>query len=127
MASAVHYILRAVPLSCFSLALASDIAYLQTSNLLWLHFSEWLLFAGAVFAGLALLALPVDFALRHVRPGWGAVMAGVVVFVLAIVNSLVHTADGWTAVMPWGVGLSAATVVAMIVTGLLASRGVRYV
>lgn len=122
MAFAIHYILRAVPLTCFSLALISDIAYLQTSNLLWLHFSEWLLLAGVVFTGLALLALPVDLLVRHTRPSWWTVLAGVVVLILAIINNLIHTADGWTAVMPWGVGLSAATVLAMIITGFLGSR-----
>lgn len=127
MANAVHYILRSVPLTCFTLALISDVAYLQTSNLLWLHFSEWLLLAGVVFTGLALLALPVDLMVRHVRPSWWAVFAGVVVLVLAIINNLIHTADGWTAVMPWGVGLSAATVLAMILTGFLASKGERHV
>ena len=124
MAYAIHYILRSVPLTCFSLALISDIAYLQTANLLWLHFSEWLLFAGVVFTGLALLALPVDLLVRRSRPSWWAVLAGVVVLILAIFNNLIHTADGWTAVMPWGVGLSTATVVAMAVTGWLGSRRV---
>lgn len=127
MAYAIHYILRAVPLTCFSLALISDIAYLQTSNLLWLHFSEWLLFAGVVFTGFALLALPIDLLVRHVRPSWWAVLAAVIVLILAILNNLIHTADGWTAVMPYGVALSAATVLAMIVTGWLGSKGARHV
>ncbi|MBJ3785995.1 DUF2231 domain-containing protein [Devosia sediminis] len=127
MAAAIHYILRAVPLTCFSLALGADIIYLQTSNLLWLHFSEWLLLVGVVFTGLALLALPIDLLIRRVRPSWLAVLAGVVVLVLAILNNLVHTADGWTAVMPMGVTLSAATVIAMIVTGIFGSRGEKHV
>lgn len=127
MAYAIHYILRAVPLTCFSLALFSDIAYLQTSNLLWLHFSEWLLLVGVVFCGLALLALPIDLLIRRVRPSWWAVLFGVIVLLLAIWNNLVHTADGWTAIMPIGVALSAATVIAMMLTGILGSRREKHV
>lgn len=127
MAYAIHYILRAVPLTCFSLALVSDIGYLQTSNLLWLHFSEWLLFVGVVFCGLALLALPIDLLIRRVRPSWWAVLLGAIVLLLATWNNLVHTADGWIAVMPMGVTLSAATVVAMILTGIFGSRGEKHV
>jgi len=127
MAYAIHYILRAVPLTCFSLALVSDIAYLQTSNLLWLHFSEWLLLVGVVFCGLALHALPIDLLIRRVRPSWWAVLFGVVVLLLAVVNNLVHTADGWTAVMPMGVTLSILTVVAMILTSIFGSKGAKHV
>jgi uncharacterized membrane protein len=38
------------------------------------------------------------------------------VLILAFFNNLVHTADGWTAVMPWGLTLSALTVLVMLVT-----------
>jgi uncharacterized membrane protein len=36
---------------------------------------------------------------------------------LAFLNNLVHAGDGWTAIVPWGIVLSAATVLAMIVVG----------
>lgn len=127
MVYAIHYTLRSVPIACLSLVLISDITYLQTSNLLWLHFSEWLLLAGVVFTGLALLALLIDLLARHVRPSWWAVLAGVGVLILATLNNFIHTADGWTAVMPYGVALSFATVVVMIITAWLGSRGVRHV
>ena len=48
MARAIHRTFRALPIACFPLALLSDIAYWQTSNLLWLHISEWLLLAGVI-------------------------------------------------------------------------------
>ena len=100
---------------------------MQTSNLLWLHFSEWLLFAGLVFGVLALLGRAVDTLVRGIGPSWLAVLGGVVVLVLATINSFLHTADGWTAVVPYGLTLSVATVLAMIVTAWLARPGVRYV
>jgi uncharacterized membrane protein len=119
----VHYTLRSVPIICFSLALASDIFYLQTSNLLWLHFSEWLLLAGVVFGAIAILVAFVDFLVRRIRPDWVAVLGSVVVLILATVNNLVHTADGWTAVYPTGLGLSIATVLAMLLTGWFGRKG----
>lgn len=121
----VHYTLRSVPITCFSLALASDIFYLQTSNLLWLHFSEWLLLAGVVFGAIAILIAFIDFLIRRIRPSWPAVLLSVVVLVLATFNNLVHTADGWTAVYPTGLVLSIATVLAMLLTGWFGRKGDR--
>jgi len=123
VAEAIHTTLRALPIACFPLALASDIAYAQTSNLLWLHFSEWLLFAGIVGVALALIAVVIDLLFRRVRPSWFAVLMGVVVFVLALVNNLVHTRDGWTAVVPMGLGLSIATVIALLLTAWFGRKG----
>lgn len=114
--------LLSFPVACFTLTVLTDIAYWLTLNLLWLHFSEWLLFAGLVFGALALVTLAIGFAVRRVRPAWSAVLAGIVVLMLATLNSLVHTADGWTAVMPYGLTLSVLTVVAMIATAWLAAR-----
>ncbi len=119
----VHATFHSFPIACFSLALLTDIAYWRTSNLLWLHFSEWLLLAGLVFGILALLARVADCLVRRIRPSWLAVAGGIVVLVLATINNFVHTADGWTAVVPYGLVLSAATVLAMIVTAWLARPG----
>jgi uncharacterized membrane protein len=124
---AIHYLLRSVPLTCFGLALVTDIFYWQTSNLLWLHFSEWLLLVAVAFAGLAILAVLVDMLIRRVRPSWPAMLFGLVVFILGLINNFVHTADGWTAVVPFGLALSAATVLAMIVTAWFGAEGARHV
>src|SRR3546814_13058127 len=87
---------------------------------MWQHFSEWLLLAGLVFGALAALAGAVDFLVRpEVRaPGaaWPHAPGSVIALVLAIVNSFVHAADGWTGVVPYGLLLSAATVVVMMVS-----------
>ena len=122
---AFYATLRAFPIACFSLTLVTDVIYTQTSELMWLHFSEWLLFAGLVVGAVALLLHFIDWLIRRVRPTWGAVLGSIVVLVLATINSFVHTTDGWTAVVPWGLTLSAATVVAMILTGWLGRTGVR--
>ncbi|NGP18463.1 DUF2231 domain-containing protein [Devosia aurantiaca] len=118
-----HGFLRAVPITAFTMALATDIAYVRTSNLLWLHFSEWLLLVGIVGVGFDLLLSLIELPVRKLRPAWPAVLMGVVIFVLAFINNLVHTADGWTAVVPMGLTLSAATVLAMLLTAWLGREG----
>ncbi len=119
--------LLAFPIACFSLVLLTDIAYVRTENLLWLHFSEWLLLAGLVFGVLALPVRVIGRFLKDERPAWLAVLGGIVVLLLATLNSFIHTADGWTAVMPYGLLVSVLTVVAMIVTAWFGRRGVHHV
>jgi uncharacterized membrane protein len=107
----------------FTLVLLSDIAYWQTSNLLWLHGSEWLLLVGAVMGGLALAIGLIEMlfrrAIRPLMPGWPSVVLFVAAYAVAIVNNLVHARDGWTAVVFLGLGLSAATVVLLALSALL--------
>ena len=111
------------PIVCFTLALGTDIVYWQTSYLMWAEFSAWLLLAGIVFGVLAALFGAIDFlARREVRaqgPAWPHAIGNVVVLVLAFFNNLVHAADGWISVVPWGLTLSALTVLIMLVTGWL--------
>jgi uncharacterized membrane protein len=106
------------PVVCFTLTLLTDLAYWQTSNLLWQHFSEWLLFVGLVFGGLAILVAAVEFlldaGLRAERPAWPRVVCFLIALVLAFVNSFVHSADGWTAVVPYGLVLSVLTVLLIV-------------
>ena len=123
----VYTTLNAFPIVCFSLTLLTDLAFWQTSNLLWLHFSEWLLVAGLVFGVFVLLARAGDYLVRGMRHPWPAVLGGVAVLILAAINSLFHTADGRTAVVPFGLALSVATVLAMIITAWLGRPGVRHV
>jgi uncharacterized membrane protein len=117
---AIHRLLASFPIACFTLALATDIAYWRTSNLMWLEFSAWLLLAGITVGVAAALYnavyFPVRYGFRAVRFAWPSIVGTLVVLLLAFVNNLVHTADGWTAVVPWGLTLSALTVLAMLVT-----------
>lgn len=119
----IHAMLVPFPIVCFTLTLLTDIAYWQTSNLMWHNFSAWLLFAGLVFGALAALAGVVDLlfraSVRAQRPAWPHAIGSMIVLALAVVNSLLHAGDGWTAIVPWGLALSAVTVVLMIVTDWL--------
>lgn len=95
---------------------------MQTSNLLWLHFSEWLLFAGLVIGVPAAIYLGVLYLAGRVRTSVLHAVFGIVALLLAVLNSFIHTADGWTAVMPYGLATSIATVAAMILAGWFAGR-----
>lgn len=120
----VHALIASFPVVCFTLALLTDIAFWQTSNLMWQNFSAWLLFAGLVFGGLAIVTGIVDFAVRRWdregAPAWLHVIGTLLVLLLAFINSLVHAGDGWTAVVPYGLALSAATVLLMLATAFTA-------
>lgn len=125
-AGSIYRILSAFPIAAFSLATVADVAYWRTANLLWLHFSEWLLFAGIVFAVLAAVVRLLDAVLGGPRFSLLYYVAGAVVLALATLNNFIHTADGITAVMPYGLTVSVLTVLAMCVTGLLGRIGVRH-
>lgn len=107
------------PAACFTLALLTDIAYWRTSHLMWQNFSAWLLLAGLVGGGLALLVGGIAMLLRRTNTGWSFIGVDVLVLLLAFMNSLVHARDGWTGVVPWGLFLSALTVLVMIAGGVL--------
>jgi uncharacterized membrane protein len=119
----IHAMLIHFPIASFTFALFTDLAYWQTANNMWTNFSAWLLFAGLVFGGLAAVAGMLDFVLRRSvrRQGlvWPHALGNVVVLALALVNSFVHAADGWISVVPYGLALSASTVLLMIVTAWL--------
>lgn len=116
-----HATLAQFPAVCFTLTLLTDLAYWRTSNLLWQHFSEWLLLAGLVVGVVAAVVGGISFLLHSRRyglePAWPYLIGTVLVLILAFINSLVHSGDGWTAVVPTGLILSAVTVLALAITG----------
>jgi uncharacterized membrane protein len=113
------------PFVCFTLTLATDIAFFMTSNLMWQNFSAWLLFAGLVFGGLGIIAAILDMVRPRTRPLRPAMLASLLYLVilgLAFVNSLVHAGDGWTAVVPYGLALSAVTFVLCLIAAAVSTR-----
>ncbi|MGP3698660.1 DUF2231 domain-containing protein [Rhodobacter sp. NSM] len=119
----LHAVLVPFPIACLTLTLFADIAYWMTSNLMWQHFAEWLLLAALIFGTFAALVGAIDLLvrrpLRRLRIGWIHGVGNLVVLGLAFLNSLVHARDGWTGVVPWGLVLSALTVIVLAVTGWL--------
>jgi uncharacterized membrane protein len=118
-------ILVSFSVACFSGALATDIAYAGTANMMWADFSAWLLAAGMLMGVLAaivgIIGLMAKRRVRSQRPDWSFVIGGLIVLVLAFINNLVHSRDAWTSVVPTGLALSAVTVVVMLITAWLSS------
>jgi uncharacterized membrane protein len=116
----VHAAVVPFPIVCFTLVLVTDVLFWRTNNLMWQNFSSWLLFAGLIGGGLAAIFGAIDLlvrpSVRRQRPAWLHGVGNVVVLALAFLNSLVHSGDGWTGVVPWGLTLSAVTVLLLIVT-----------
>jgi uncharacterized membrane protein len=108
--------LRHFAAAFFTLTLLTDWAYARTSILTWQDFSEWLLLAGLVVAGIGVLVWLVGLAVHRRRPLWSVLAINVLVLAAAFVNSLVHATDGWTAVVPWGIGLSLVTCLLMLLS-----------
>jgi uncharacterized membrane protein len=122
----VHAMLVPFPIACFTGALLTDLAYAGSAEVQWTNFSQWLLLAGTVFAGLAAVFGLLDYVLnpRPARPAIGLwhMVLNLVLFILAVVNNFVHARDGWTSVVPTGLTLSAVMVLIMIVSGFLGHR-----
>lgn len=117
----LHPLLAAIPFTCFTGALLTDIAYWQSAAMQWANFSAWLLAVGLFVAVFAVIVGLVDFvADRRVRAlgiFWPYACGNALAIVLAIVNSFVHSRDAYTSVVPEGLVMSGLTVLIMLVTG----------
>jgi uncharacterized membrane protein len=114
----IHPMLVPFPIACFVGALVTDLVYWWTDAVQWETFSVWLLTAGMVMAGVAVLAGLIDFIsnkhVRALRPAWFHVLGNVVALILALINAFVHSRDGYTAVIPTGLILSTLVVLILI-------------
>jgi uncharacterized membrane protein len=109
----------------FSLTLLTDWAYIQTTVLMWKDFSAWLLFAGLVAGGFAVVLWLIGLAVHRTRPLWAVVLLNALVLLAAFINSLVHAGDGWTGIVPWGIGLSVLTCLLMLASATLRRMAAR--
>jgi uncharacterized membrane protein len=116
----LHPTFVSFPITCLVGALLTDFAYWRTSEMMWADFSAWLISAGVILGWLAAILGIIDLAgRRYLLPHdriWAYAIGHLVVLVLATFNMLIHTRDAWTSVVPWGIGLSAITVVILILT-----------
>ena len=122
-------VLASFPIALFSGALATDLAYVATADMMWADFSAWLLAGGMALGVLAaIVGLGDLIANRRARRGRTAavlVIGSLLVLALGFLNNLVHSRDAWTSVMPEGLVLSAIVVVVMLVTVLLSAAAER--
>jgi uncharacterized membrane protein len=107
--------------ACFVGALVTDIVYWRSMSFIWETFSVWLLTAGLVVAGFAVIAALVDLVsdnrVRDARSAWIHALGGGLVIALSLINVFVHSRDGYTAVVPTGIVLSGIVVLIMMIMG----------
>jgi uncharacterized membrane protein len=119
--------LRAVPLhfsaACFVGALATDITYWRTAEMMWTNFSSWLLTAGLLLGAIAAIGGIADVVTGRLSLGRGIgllyTLGNLAVFVLALFNAFVHSRDAWTSVVPTGLTVSIVAVVVMVINVVL--------
>jgi uncharacterized membrane protein len=100
-------------------ALVTDLVYWQMPDVLWERFSIWLIMAGLVMAGLAVLAYVISTLAgrrRQSRSTWPRPVGFALAVFLAVIDAFVHSRDGYTAVVPTGLMLSACVVIVLLLT-----------
>jgi uncharacterized membrane protein len=114
----IHRVLVPFSIVCFAGAFVTDFVYWQTAAVLWETFSDWLLTAGMIIAGLAIIAWLIDlFLAKRIRTlAWPNAVGYVLAVLLSLVNAFVHSRDAYTAVVPTGLTLSALVLVILLFT-----------
>jgi uncharacterized membrane protein len=117
----VHAILSAYPLAFFTAALVTDIAYVNSADMMWANFSIWLITGGLLMGAFAALAGIIDaIAFKRQRTRHRGAMVHTIgtslMLVLALFNAFVHSRDAWTSVVPTGIILSAIVAVLALFT-----------
>lgn len=109
----LHAIVLGFPVALFTTSVATDITFLNTSEMQWSNFSSWLIAGGLVFGGIALLGA-IWIAVRFVARPWRgrplthlALLGGM--WIVGFVNALLHSRDAWYSVTATGAFLSAVT------------------
>jgi uncharacterized membrane protein len=116
----IHPLLLPFPIACLGGALLTDVTFWRTAEMMWADFSAWLVSAGVILGFIVAIIFLFDvltgrFAGRA-APLWPYAVGSLIALVLAVLNMLIHTRDAWTSVVPWGLALSAATVLVLLAT-----------
>jgi uncharacterized membrane protein len=119
----IHNVPASFSAAYFVGALVTDLAYWQMPDVMWERFSIWLITAGLIMAGLAVIAYAIDLASgRQIdRPAWPRVVGYALAVLLSLFNAFVHSRDGYTAVVPTGLMLSGLVVAVLLLTAGVAS------
>lgn len=129
----LHATLLAFPIALFTCALASDITYLNSTEIQWTNFSQWLLAGGCLMGGLVLL-WAIVLVMRTGKGTAGHISrtrAVVYLLLLAtmwiagLVNSFQHSRDGWSSVETTGLMLSILSTLTALAAGWVGYAGFR--
>lgn len=117
----VHPLLVPFPIAYFTAAFVTDLAYWRTAAVLWETFSDWLITAGLLMTGVAVIAYAIDLIRGKQIDGlaWPHAVGYALAVLLSLLNAFVHSRDGYTAVVPTGLALSGLVVLILLVTGLM--------
>lgn len=116
----LHGLLLAFPIALFSTGLASDIAYLNTSEMQWSNFASWAIAGALVFSAPVVVLAALGLA-RHRRPR--AMLYFVLIAVMwiaGLINAFQHSHDAWSSVGTLGLLLSILTTFLALVAGWVA-------
>jgi uncharacterized membrane protein len=119
----IHSMLASFSAAYFAGALVTDLVYWQMPDVMWERFSIWLIMAGLVMAGLAVLAYIINSLAgrrRRAAPAWPRLVGFALAVCLAVIDAFVHSRDGYTAVVPSGLMLSASVVFVLLLAEILA-------
>jgi uncharacterized membrane protein len=119
----IQKILVSFSAAYFTGALVTDLVYWRMPDVMWERFSIWLITAGLIIAGLAVIAYVIDFlGGRQIdRPALPGAVGYLLAVLLSLFNAFVHSRDGYTAVVPTGLMLSGLVVAVLILTAGVAS------
>jgi uncharacterized membrane protein len=115
----VYSMLASFSAAYFAGALLTDVVYWQMPDVMWERFSIWLIMAGLVMAGLAVLAYVINALAGRRRPSrsaWPRLLGFALAVFVAVINAFMHSRDGYTAVVPTGLMLSATVVIILLLT-----------
>jgi len=122
----IHPTLVHFPIAFLIGAFASDVAYWWTWDPFWARLSFWMVWPGFGFGILAALVGTLDFLLvkeiRRFLTSWNHFLLGVMLVSLAGANAVLRLEDPVGAVTPWGLVLSALSVLALMFAGLLGGQ-----
>ena len=118
----IHRILVSFSAAYFAGALVTDILYWRMLDVMWERFSIWLITAGLIMAGLAIIAYVIDLVggRRIDRPAWPRAIGYAIAVLLALTNAFVHSRDAYTAVVPSGLMLSTLVIIVLVLTAFVA-------
>lgn len=117
----LHAILLGFPIALFAGGLASDITYLNSAEIQWTNFAQWLIAGALFFGGIVLLFAIVRLirARRHGARGRAGIYLILLaaMWVLGLINAFQHSRDGWSSVGTLGLVLSIVTTLLALAAG----------